>query len=108
MLFRFREESVHMCEGVHASVPMQALKWEKNPLVVHTGGISDGDNSAKQRDTSCSLAREGHAGRTRTQALQALCIIRAKHCPLMNVTCGGWDAAGQTSPLINWEHSSPF
>lgn len=71
----------------------------------------DGDNNAKQKDTSLSLASEGHARshtHTHTETLQALCIIRAKRRPLMNVTYGGWDAAGQTSPLINWEHSSPF
>lgn len=45
-------ESVRMCEGVRTSVPIQSLKWEKTPFVVHTGGISDGDNSAKQKGTS--------------------------------------------------------
>lgn len=45
-------ESLRMCEGVRASVPIQPLKWEKTPFVVHTGGISDGDNSAKQKGTS--------------------------------------------------------
>jgi len=45
-------ESMRMCEGVHAPVPIQLLKWEKTPFAVHTGGISDGDNNAKQKDTS--------------------------------------------------------
>lgn len=45
-------ESMRMCEGVRASVPIQSLKWEKTRFAVHTGGISDGDNSAKQKGTS--------------------------------------------------------
>lgn len=45
-------ESLRMREGVRASVPIQPLKWEKTPFVVHTGGISDEDNSAKQKGTS--------------------------------------------------------
>lgn len=45
-------ESVRVCEGVRASVPIQSLKWEKTPFAVHTGGISDGDNSAEQKGTS--------------------------------------------------------
>lgn len=50
MLFRLKDERerVYVC----ASVPIQSLKWEKTPFAVHTGGISDGDNSAKQKGTS--------------------------------------------------------
>lgn len=43
---------MRMCEGVLTSVPIQLLKWEKNTVVVHTGGISDEDNSTKQKGTS--------------------------------------------------------
>lgn len=50
MLFRLRDERerVYVC----VAVPIQSLKWEKTPFAVHTGGISDGDNSAKQKGTS--------------------------------------------------------
>lgn len=50
MLFRLKDERerVYVC----ASVPIQSLKWEKTPFAVHTRGISDGDNSAKQKGTS--------------------------------------------------------